>query len=323
MGKRKAKRMYRLIRFIQEIKANPCQSIDQLLETHNISRTQFYKDRAELAAIGFEFGYDRSHRRFNIIRDAFLPVEKLSLGERFALIMGVKHITATGDYPLGIEGLNGARKLASDIPKKARECIIPVLEDIVMKKGFGCRLDVLKKLSLAVKERRRIIVQYKRPDRDTPSEEEIDPYRVFFKRRALYLDGFSWNQRALCIFRVNRIEDVFCTAMLFSIPRNYDFGRRHRNAFSACPGDTTRKVVVRFSKAIRAYIEESMWHHSQEITELSDGSILYEVHVAEPKEVMWWSFHWCDEAEILEPEWLRKEAAARVWEMERKYAKLG
>ncbi len=142
---------------------------------------------------------------------------------------------------------------------------------------------------------------------------------MFFKRRALYVEGFSWTERALRMYRVNRIQDVSLTGMGFTLPDNYDFGKRHRNAFSAFPGEKTEKVVVKFSKAIRPYIEESLWHHSQKIKVLKNGDILYEVRVAEPREVMWWSFHWNVDAEILEPNWLRQEAAERIQTMAKKY----
>jgi predicted DNA-binding transcriptional regulator YafY len=72
-------------------------------------------------------------------------------------------------------------------------------------------------------------------------------------------------------------------------------------------GDTTQWVRVRFTKRIAPLIREACWHHSQQLTEESDGSLLFEVEVNEPREVGWWVLQWGAEAEVLEPESLRQE----------------
>jgi len=121
------------------------------------------------------------------------------------------------------------------------------------------------------------------------------------------------------MYRVNRIRGIRFTPMYFSVRGNYDFAIRHRNAFSAFPGEHTEKVAVRFSSKARPYIEESLWHHSQVITRENDGAIRFEVEVAEPREVMWWTFQWGAEAEVLEPGWLRKEAKKEIQKMGSRY----
>jgi len=45
------------------------------------------------------------------------------------------------------------------------------------------------------------------------------------------------------------------------------------------------------------------------------------VHVAEPREVMWWAFRWGAGAEIMEPDWLREEAKGEVEKMKGIYGR--
>jgi len=82
----------------------------------------------------------------------------------------------------------------------------------------------------------------------------------------------------------------------------------------------TRGVTVRFSKKARPFIEESLWHHSQEIKREKDGSILFRADVAEPREVLWWALQWGADAEILEPKELREEAKKTIERMMMLYA---
>ena len=162
-------------------------------------------------------------------------------------------------------------------------------------------------------------VPYFRPGSDKSTPEELDPYHLFFKKRALYIEGYSWTENGIRMYRVNRIRGIRFTPMYFSVRGNYDFAIRHRNAFSAFPGEHTEKVAVRFSSKARPYIEESLWHHSQVITRENDGAIRFEVEVAEPREVMWWTFQWGAEAEVLEPGWLREEAKKEIQKMGSRY----
>ncbi|MCX8045104.1 MAG: WYL domain-containing protein [Desulfobacterota bacterium] len=313
------KRTYRLIRLIQDIKSSPYQSVEQLLRSHGISKAQFYKDKNDLKKLGFEFFYHRGKSRFIITKDAYLPIENLTISERLSLLMAVRQLSASGDYILSYEGLNAARKLSADLPSPLRENALTLFDTLVIKEGFGCRREVMEKLQTAVAENRRVVIRYQAPDLDKPSDIELDPYHLFFQRRALYVEGFSWKDRAIRMYRLNRILSVGFTPMCFTVPEDYNFSARYKNAFSVFPGEQSHKVCVLFSKRARPYIEESLWHNSQKITRNNDGSITFEVRVAEPREVMWWAFQWGAEAEIIEPIWLREEAKKAVAGMAEQY----
>ncbi|MBF0510170.1 MAG: WYL domain-containing protein [Deltaproteobacteria bacterium] len=315
----KNKRAIRLLKIIQEIKTAPYQTVSQLVISLGISRAQFYKDKAELISLGFEFSYDRSKGRFIITQDPYLPVAGLNLSERLSLLMAVRQLSAAGDYLLTYEGVNAARKLAADLPGPLRESALALFDDLVLKEGFGCSLETMEALQQAVTENRRVMFTYQRPDLKPPTQEELDPYHLFFQRRALYVEGFSWTHKSIRMYRLNRIQHVRLTGLRFTRRTDYSFGRRHRNAFSVFSGETTQRVSIRFSRRVRAYIQEALWHHSQTVREDVDGCIIFEVDVAEPREVMWWAFQWGAAAEILSPDWLREEAKQVTAEMANRY----
>jgi predicted DNA-binding transcriptional regulator YafY len=313
------RKSHRLIRLISDIKSSPYLTVEQLLTAHGISRAQFYKDKSALAELGFEFCWNRNRRRFVITHDAYFPVESLSLSERLSLLMAVRQLSATGDYTLSFEALNAARKLIADLPHPMREIAVSLFDDLVLREGFGCRKEILEKLSTAVSENRRVVLTYRKPAAKNPQREELDPYHLFFQDRSLYVEGYACLRKDIRMYRLNRIQDISFTPIKFTVQEDYNFGQRYRNAFSVFAGKTTEKVVVRFAARLRPYIEESLWHHSQTTTEEKDGNLLFEVQVAEPREVMWWAFRWGSGAEILEPAWLREEAKREVKEMMKVY----
>lgn len=319
MENQRTRRTYRLIKIIQEIKTSPYQTIPQLLKSLNISRAQFYKDRDALSHLGFEFSFDRNRGRFTITKDVYLPIENLSISERLSLLMAVRQLSAAGDYLLTYEGLKAARKLTADLPAPLRDSSASLFDDLVLREGFGCRRDIMDRIQTAITENRRIVLAYRKPVENEDSRHEIDPYHLFFKRRSLYVEGYSATEKDFRMFRLNRIKKISLTSMHFVPREDYDFGIRHRNAFSVFPGEAVERVVVRFNKKIRPYIEESLWHHSQVIKNAENGDTLLQVDIAEPREVLWWVLQWGADAEIQEPEWLRKEAKKTAWEMMRRY----
>lgn len=300
------------MKMIMEVRTSPHRTVPQLIREMGVSKSQFYKDKEILAEMGFVFGYDRRLKKLVVHQDTTLPIQNLTLSEQLALIMALRHLSASGDHTLTYEGFSAAKKIATELPRPFMES---VFDDIVLREGFGCKPRIMEDIQRAIKENWRLMLQYKRPEQDEPSPEEIDPYHLFFRRRALYVEGYSWSEEGIRTYRLNRILQVKFKERGFAIREGYDFGRRYKNAFSAYGGDTTEHVAVRFDKSVRTFIQESMWHHTQKTTELGGGSILFEVDVYYPREVMWWAFRWREGAEILEPEWLRKEAEQSLREM--------
>ncbi|MBF0227556.1 MAG: WYL domain-containing protein [Desulfobacterales bacterium] len=311
-------RIERILKMVVEIKTAPYQTVDNILKKFNISKAQFYKDKNMLVNIGFEFEYSRSKKCFIIVKDQCLPIPDLTLSERLAIIMAFRQMSAAGDYILSYEGFNAAKKISLELPSPLRESLF---FDIVLKEGFGCDRQIFETVQNAVINKRGVIFEYKSPHEEKNTEEELDPYHLFFKRRALYVEGHSRNHKAIRMYRINRIKKIQYSNYYFSVENKYDFGKRHKNAFSAFPGETTEHVKVWFSKKMKPYIEESLWHHSQITTQQEDGSIIFEVDVAEPREVMWWAFYWGANAKILEPEWLKQEACKEANDIVKLYNK--
>jgi predicted DNA-binding transcriptional regulator YafY len=316
------RRVPRLIRLITEIKTNPRQGPAQLHRILGISRAQFFQDKQQIeAALGFRFRYSRTRRRYEILEDPYLPVVDVQLSEAFALVLAVRQLSAAGDYVLTYEAVEGIRKIVASAQPALRDFLQTVLDEMVWREGFGCNATILEDLRRACNEHHHVVIAYHHYEQDTIWRHDIDPYQLFFKRRALYLDAYDKAARALRVFRVNRIKRVEFTGIRGMMVSDYSFAARFQDTFSAFVGEGATPVKVRFTKRIAPYIQESLWHGSQRITPLPDGGILYEVQVGYPKEVAWWAMSWGSEAEILEPLELRAYVAEEVRRMAVLYGK--
>jgi predicted DNA-binding transcriptional regulator YafY len=259
--------------------------------------------------------FNRAKRSYQILTDPYLPIVELKLSEAFAMILAVRELSAAGDYILAYEAIEGVKKIVAAAQPELRSFLQNVLDDTVLRQGFGCEATILETLRQACIEHRHVIITYEHYDQDALWRHEIDPYQLFFKRRALYLDAYDKAARALRVFRVNRIKQVQHTGISALIVPDYSFARRFQDSFSTFVGDEATAVKMRFSKRIAPYIRESLWHASQRLTDLPDGGLLYEVCVSYPKEVAWWAMSWGSEAEVLEPLELRAYMAGEVRKM--------
>lgn len=315
-------RVPRLIRLVTEVKTNPRQTPGQLCQTLGVSRARYFQDKALLEKdLGFRFRFSRAKGGYEILEEPYLPIVNLKLSEAFALVMAVRQLSASGDYILTYEAIEGIRKVVAGSQPVLRSFLQTALDDVVLQQGFGCQPKILEDLRQACQEHHHVRITYHHYDDNTHKQHEIDPYQLFFKRRALYLDAYDKGEKALRVFRVNRIKDVKFTGIRGALVPDYSFAARFRDTFSAFVGDEVITVKIRFSKRIAPYIQETLWHWSQRTTPLKDGGILYEVRVSYPKEVAWWAMQWMGEAEVLEPKELRDYVAEEVRKLAALYKK--
>jgi len=104
----------RFIKTIREVRNDPEQELDQLLKRLGISRSQFYKDKNNLAKIGFVFNY-KKNRGFRITEDKLSESIDLSLSDRILVLFSLRHLYATDEGHLTAKALEVGRKLAYGI----------------------------------------------------------------------------------------------------------------------------------------------------------------------------------------------------------------
>jgi predicted DNA-binding transcriptional regulator YafY len=77
--------------------------------------------------------------------------------------------------------------------------------------------------------------------------------------------------------------------------------------------------VLRFTPGVVRRVKESIWHPSQRIEDLPDGSCLFTVQVGSTMEFKPWVRQWGSAVSVVSPPDFREEIAAEVREMARIY----
>jgi predicted DNA-binding transcriptional regulator YafY len=143
-------RVPRLNRLITEIKTNPRQTPEPLYRTLGISRSHYFGDKTLLEkAFGFKVQFNRAKRSYEIRGDTYLPIVDLKLSEAFALILAVRRLSASGDYILTYEAIEGVKKIVASAQPELRSLLQNILDETVWREGFGCDASILEALRQA------------------------------------------------------------------------------------------------------------------------------------------------------------------------------
>jgi proteasome accessory factor B len=126
--------------------------------------------------------------------------------------------------------------------------------------------------------------------------------------RSVYLIGFDETVDALRTYKVERIRSSTLTADRYDIPENFDPDRFLANSWGiwSSEGTATAEVRMRFDASVAHRVREVVWHRSQRLAELPDGSVELTVRVAGIIEIRPWILSWGDAVEVLDPPELRE-----------------
>jgi len=202
-----SRRLARLLRMIVEVKTQPDKLPEQIAKDLGISIRQFYYDRNQLARMGFRF--NRARGRFTILGDPEVTIGKLPLSEILVLVLATRHLFATRDFSIVQRALKGLYKIVDHMPESQKQLLRSLIQDVIIKDGFGCRPDILEEVIQAVDEKRRILVHF----RHGPHERRValDPLKLCLKRSRLFLEAYAVERKKHALYRVETMDKIVFT----------------------------------------------------------------------------------------------------------------
>jgi predicted DNA-binding transcriptional regulator YafY len=200
-------RLARLLRIIVEVRSRPDRLPEQIAKDLGISTRQFYYDRNQLALMGF--GFSRRKGRFTMVTDPVVTIGKLPLSELLALVLATRHLFATKDFSVVQPALKGLYNIIDHLPEPQKALLTGIIQDVIIKDGFGSRPDIFDQIMRAVDEKRRILVSFRHGA--SGSQAMLDPLALSFKNSQLFLDAYAVERKKRRRYRVGTIEDIVFT----------------------------------------------------------------------------------------------------------------
>jgi proteasome accessory factor BC len=287
---------------------------------------RFYADRAELESLGISLQVEKPAEGFFEAELYALPPENYYLppieftdGELAALRTALGLLDGEFAYaePLRL----ALQQVSWGRPSPLQESDSASIDVKLAPSGGGRELSQrLAKIETAISRRKTIEFSYYSMERDLVSDRKVDPYHLVFRNGQFYLIGHSHERDEVRVFRLSRIRGKvsYATKAEHDFGPPEDFDRRDyasRADWQMGEIDGMGQVFVR--ERIAWLVERDFGGYGQlrkatKEQDLPGRGAIYETEYASPRQLISWVLGWRENAMLLEPEDLAREAAERL-----------
>lgn len=300
-------------------------AIEELAEESGVNRRTIHRDLNAISDAGYpltsEWVGDRKLYRF-ITGFKDVPPVSFSLQELLTLYFLRSQLDILQGTPFHDDLATIFRKINSVLPpryaahmERISRIALPLLQG---RRDYSRAADLLQELRKALLLQHRVSLQYKIPSRKKAELYRVDPYTFIFYKGGLYLLGYTHNRAAVRTFALERITAITIEKERYEMPAGYDPEERFKGAFGIVDEEPLQ-VRLHFSAAIAHAIADRVWHPTQKITWLKDGSLELAFSAGGRMEIISWILSYGSHAVLLEPPALRTELAATARQMARAY----
>jgi proteasome accessory factor C len=286
---------------------------------------RFYADRAELESLGISLQVEKPAEGFFEAELYALPPENYYLrpieftdGELAALRTALGLLDGEFAYaePLRL----ALQQVSWGRPSPLQEADAASI-DVKLAPGGGREMSQrLAKIETAISRRKTIEFSYYSMQRDEVSDRKVDPYHLVFRNGQFYLIAHAHEREEVRVFRLSRIRGKvsYATKAEHDFPPPEDFDRRDyasRADWQMGEIQGTAKVFVRERIAWlveRDFAGYGKLRKSTKKDGVSGRGAIYETEYASGRQLISWVLGWRDNATLLEPKELAREAAARL-----------
>lgn len=301
-------------------------AMEELAEALDVDRRTAYRIRGTLEELNFPLyedssGHDgRKRYRFEEsylqkLPNLKVPALTLSLSEIIALYFsrGSNRVFRGTDIEKSIEA--AFTKLDAFMPEglagkleKVKSLFIPTSK---FSKDYKGKEGIIESLTDAVFHQKTCLVEYHSFYDDKMKAFKIDPLKFFERDGGLYLFVQTSTFANIRVLAVERIHNLIVTDVDFDYPKEFDPDTRLKESFDIIY-DESFQVRIRFSGAVKRYIEERKWAQEQTILEIGDGKIELNMKTSGWIDVKKWVLSFGDDAELIEPLGMREEISEQL-----------
>lgn len=312
----------------------------QLAEDLSVSERTMQRDLEMLQELGFPVRHeddDYGKRFWRMPHDFFRtgPLT-LSLTEAISLHLADRMFAPLSGTPFA-EGLHSLlTKIRSHVPVQALDYFAE-LEDTLYVRRIGTtdyspQAEVIRVLTETARSGRTVEIRYRALWRGEEYTTRFDPYGLVYYDGDLFAVGRSHRADAIRVFKIIRITSASGTTARFDRPADFDLERQFHSCFGITQSDEAPvEIDVQFTGPVAGLVEEKVWHESQQLKWLPaegtlfsheaacSGTLLARFRLANVVEFKRWIQGFGRQAEVIRPDWLRRELRDELLETVRLY----
>lgn len=295
----------------------------QAAEEFEVSRRTVMQDLEHMRAFGHAIVYNTQTNSYELEEvSGELPVAQIRRSELAAIRLAQEVLENFGATPMAAavdQVLTRVRELMPDLMDTDLGAFSPSLTVLRGPAPEG-PLPWLEAISRAIDESRTLRMTYFTMYRNEESERLVDPYRLVSRDGRGYLIAWCHRRRDVLVFRLDRIRALEPTPTFYELPADFDIEDFLGSMFGMFRDKEAFQVKVRFSPWVARFIREDRWHASQQMTDLPDGSLQVDLEVMGLVDVRRWVLSFGSDAEVLEPDHLRRAVSYEADKMQAMYS---
>lgn len=251
---------------------------------------------------------------FYIDKNFYMKSPELDENEIKALLMAGQILTEENGFIYEKEYKSAIGKIKNNLSGKNID-----LNNIYNYKDFNINSignnkisqDKISKICSGIMNNKSIDISYFNINRNEITFRKVDPYDIIFKYGKWYIVGYCHFNKYIEIFDINRIKNIKDTKDTFIISKDFsinNFLEKYKTIFIK----DKMKVQLKFNKNRADFIKNNRWYANEEINELKDGNILFEVYVENFKEIKRWILGFGEDVQVLSPKELKNQLRDEV-----------
>lgn len=245
---------------------------------------------------------------YGILGDYILPPVSFSLYEAVALFLAsrlaIRHIDEYNPHVA-----NALYKMSGVLPHHLAEKVKQSVNTIKNKRKNPELIHIFEQIALAWTTQRQVAMQYQSLQSHEIKDWLLEPYFIEMTGvgDSSYVIGHAIREgkEGIITFKLDRIKKAELTGNSFEVPPDLDIDRQLASSWGVVWGEDI-DVELKFSPNVTRRVKESVWHPSQTITDLPDGSCLLKLCIGSLMEITPWIRGWGADVEVISPEELRE-----------------
>jgi predicted DNA-binding transcriptional regulator YafY len=305
-------------KILKTVEAGRYTTAADLAAEYKVTERTIRRDIEALQEAGFPLYDDRADgRKVWRLIDGYKQrlTQSFTLAELAALYFGRNMLSFLGGAPFAQDLESAFGKIKEALPARSLPYLARIQELFSARpdpaKDYSKKQDVIAGLIDAILHQRQAKIAYFSFNSRKTKSYTIDPYRLVYYRGGLYLYARAHEYAEVRTFAVERVQNIEVLDEEFEIPADFNVSEYARGAFGIA-GGKPETVELLFAQEMAGYIRERVWHESQRMEDLPDGSVRLVLQVAPGWELKSWIKGFLPHVRLLKPASLRDEIAGEL-----------
>jgi predicted DNA-binding transcriptional regulator YafY len=312
----RAGRNEQIVRILNIIRDLSNDSVDlyTLAETYGATDRTIRRDLDAIRQAGIDLEHDEgegNRRRWSLNRDqSSLP--DLDSAHYLALVMALNEANLLRQQAQFIAHAHDlSAKLERNIGPRHRAYLRAVEAAFFSWDKFAwsrAPKNFVLQLILCIRDRLKCVVEYRAPTAGNKVKTyEVLPLKMLVHQGSMYLHAWQPKHKTVLALNLSRLEKLEPTSEKLEPPPSYDANKLAESAFGIFIGPKEVEYELDFDAAMRPYIEERVWHPSEQKTALPDGGMKIKFTCVPSYEVSNWVASWRNHVKVIKPAELQDE----------------